>query len=631
MIALIRAPDDQPAADPLTASLAGRGVVITPTLTEAGRVVLLFSPRAAESPEVRASITAALVAHKPVIAVLAEPAAFGDFLFLLDADRFLLRDLEDPAALDRLAAALLDAKPAPDTITAGAPSGSPADADSQFFAAVELIDSSPGAAIYLLRDLLAREPGYADGQAVVFVADLEAQIRESWLGKLSARLDEALAGRDWAQAETMLTDAAALAGDDPAVVQPLRDRLIDARLAELLEQADERLSARDHTAARRIADEMLALRADDPGAEAVLDRISGWAMCDALYDRVRAAVAQERMVAISTLMRHINRRCPDYGDPDGLLRHTRIVPGLAPMLRVRSELSGHSDVVHALAFSPDGAFLASGGKEGSLRLWDVAAGRAVSVQRRREGPVRSVCYDPDGQHIASISGGQVIRVWAMPDGSETVTLDVAGEPVDAVIFTPDGLSLIAGDIRGVIRVIRLEDGQVSTQLQAHRLGIHTLALSPDGTLLASAGADKEIRVWRLNDVFSGGVARPVLVCQGHQWLINQVAFSADGAWIGSVANDSTFRLWNAADGSAIATGEHLSGRTVKGVAFSPHAPIAASAGYDNLVRLWELPGGQPLHAIEGDEGGVEAVAFSPDGTMLASAGVKGRIVLRGVG
>lgn len=123
-------------------------------------------------------------------------------------------------------------------------------------------------------------------------------------------------------------------------------------------------------------------------------------------------------------------------------------------LREVRTLVGHKGWVYAVAFSPDGRLLASGGVEGVVYLWELPEGRQMRVWQGHEGTVCSLAFSPDGQLLASAGGDGTVRLW------------------------------------------RVSDGALMRVLHGHTGAIRTLAFSPDGQLLATGGEDKTIRLWR---------------------------------------------------------------------------------------------------------------------------------------
>ena len=151
-----------------------------------------------------------------------------------------------------------------------------------------------------------------------------------------------------------------------------------------------------------------------------------------------------------------------------------------------------------------------------------------------------------------------------------------------------------------------------------------MAFSPDGTLLATASWDKTARLW---DMATGECVRTFT---GHKSYINAVAFSPDGTLLATgggepsigggerLTNDDTARLWNVATGKRVRT---LTGHTceISGMAFSPDGTLLATTGsWDRTVRLWNVATGKCVQTHIGHTSEISGVAFSPDGALLAT-------------
>src|SRR5262249_27223666 len=139
--------------------------------------------------------------------------------------------------------------------------------------------------------------------------------------------------------------------------------------------------------------------------------------------------------------------------------------------------------------------------------------------------------------------------------------------------------------------------------------VGALAFSPDGTRLAAA-CDEVVQVWRTGD------GQALCTCRGHQGLVRAVAFAPDGARLASAAVDGTWRLWDDSGRELVSGGGH--GGAVWAVAFHPTDGRLATCGAEGGVKLWDGEG-RLLRALE-SAWLMRALAFSPDGRLLAAAG-----------
>jgi WD40 repeat protein/energy-coupling factor transporter ATP-binding protein EcfA2 len=277
----------------------------------------------------------------------------------------------------------------------------------------------------------------------------------------------------------------------------------------------------------------------------------------------------------------------------------------------------------AVAFSPDGKILAVGSTGSAVWLWDVSnPGRPAVLDRLALKPaaiVNSVAYSPDGRTLAAASSGGQVYLWNLADPDHAAAL---GAPlgsgtgqVSSVTFSPNEKILAAGGSNGRIRLWELTSsglpGTTSTVLNGPPDGVNTVAFSPDSRTLAVAGNDSDVWLW---DIGSGlrAAKRPPLT--GPRSWIYSVAFSPDGSTIAAGSADNNAYVWNLASGTLAATLPHPA--PVLAVAYGSSGNALATADADGIARIWHLPG--PI--LNGPEGSVFTVAFSPDGRHLAVAG-----------
>jgi WD40 repeat protein len=269
-----------------------------------------------------------------------------------------------------------------------------------------------------------------------------------------------------------------------------------------------------------------------------------------------------------------------------------------------------------VAYSPDGRFLAAGGRE-ALQLWDVAAGKLVWQVKGGEDGTHALAFSPDGKILAAgdragsvrlvePAGGKEIRHWAPHSEGEKSDHGTA-----ALAFSPDGKTLASGGSDGMIYFWDPLTGKKRRALRGHFSAIYSLAFSPDGGALASGGHDHTVRLW---DVATGR-ARPAL--DGHRCLIDSVAFSPDGKVLASRGyDDNEIRLWDPESGKPLRFLEDCH----SSVTYSPDGKSLASSNSDGVMRLRDVATGRVVRSLEGRLDNREAAAFHPDGRILASAG-----------
>ena len=280
--------------------------------------------------------------------------------------------------------------------------------------------------------------------------------------------------------------------------------------------------------------------------------------------------------------------------------------------------------IWSVAFSQDGATLASGNADGRVFVWDPETGTQRGPPLSpHENLVTSLAFSPDGETLASAS--------TSPDGiivldnvRNHASVQFRGSHRDAVwalAFSPDGQILASGSDDQTVVLLKVKDPeQKSEVLVGHRDRVRAVAYSPDGKLLASGDGGGTIILW---DAATRRQAGNVLT--RHKLPINSLAFRLDGGMLASGDAGGTILLWDVATRQPInleLVGER---KTVNSLAFSPDGRILASGHGEGKILLWDLAASQTL-ASHHDE--VTSVAFSRDGRLMASGGKEGTIILR---
>ncbi|TRU96403.1 MAG: protein kinase, partial [Microcystis wesenbergii Mw_QC_S_20081001_S30] len=245
-------------------------------------------------------------------------------------------------------------------------------------------------------------------------------------------------------------------------------------------------------------------------------------------------------------------------------------------------LTGHSDEVFSVAYSPDGRYLASGSIDQTIKIWEVATGkelRTLTVYSYLYGA--DVVYSPDGRYLASRSDDKTIKIWEVATGKELRTLTGHSGPVLSVVYSPDGRYLASGGgLRdNTIKIWQVATGKVLRTLTGHSDWVLSVVYSPDGRYLAS-GSRQTIKIWQ---VATGKVLRTLT---GHSDWVWSVVYSPDGRYLAS-GSYQTIKIWEVATGKELRT---LTGHShsVNSVVYSPDGRYLASGSGDKTIKIWRV-------------------------------------------
>src|SRR5574337_714738 len=285
-------------------------------------------------------------------------------------------------------------------------------------------------------------------------------------------------------------------------------------------------------------------------------------------------------------------------------------------------LAGAGADLKEVALASNGRRAVAVSGDGRLRLWDAGSGKLIRVlSQGRFGS--AVTFSAHGHRIAMAAKGGSVRVWNAESGGRIAELRPGGRvAVLSLAFSPDGRRIATGGEDGRLRLWDAATGApIAQPLVGHDGPVLSLAFSPDGQVLASGGGDRAVRLW------DGATGRLLAVLAGNRNPVLSLAFSPDGGRVASGSQDGSLHLWDARSGALL--GAPFEGHTagVPDLAFSPDGAYLASASWDKTVRLWDATTGQPLGApLTGHMDTVTSVSFSPDSHQIVSAGTDGKLL-----
>lgn len=259
--------------------------------------------------------------------------------------------------------------------------------------------------------------------------------------------------------------------------------------------------------------------------------------------------------------------------------------------KLLNKLSGASNQVRALAFSPDGKLLAAAGGNpaqfGEVNIYNVTDGKEIASIRGHRDNIFSIAFSPDGKMLATCSYDKMVKLWDVASGKELKNLKDHTDAVFAVAFSPDGKLLASAAADRNVKIWDVATGERLYTLNDSLDAVNTIAFHPSGKFLAGAGADRIIHIWEIA-AKDGKQVRSLI---SHEDVINQIAYSPDGKIIVSTGADRIIKFW---DSSNLAELKMLEKQSdwVMSMAFSPDGKQLAVGRFDGSVVIYDYNSGK---------------------------------------
>jgi eukaryotic-like serine/threonine-protein kinase len=280
--------------------------------------------------------------------------------------------------------------------------------------------------------------------------------------------------------------------------------------------------------------------------------------------------------------------------------------------QVKSVLTGHSDEVTALAWSPSGAQLASSSRDHTVRLWNVN-NQSTLVYKGHAAAVQAVAWNPQGNLLASGGRDNQAQIWN-PAGNTWYRSSLLASAVSALAWSANGDELFIGTAGNGLHRFTLASSR--TSLETNRAIIHAVAISPDGTFIATGTAGGRVTIARLK----GSEAGQIQNYESHLGSVLSLAWSPDSTKLASGGSDKMVRVLSLATASITSTLAHAS--AVNGLAWETvSGERLATAASDGTLRIW-TPGNNKYTSYDAHAGALTSAAWKGHGLATGSTDAK---------
>jgi eukaryotic-like serine/threonine-protein kinase len=327
--------------------------------------------------------------------------------------------------------------------------------------------------------------------------------------------------------------------------------------------------------------------------------------------------------------------------------------------RSRRAFTGHADTVTAVTFSPDRRLLASGSRDGVVKVWELATALEVHSITAHTGAVGALAFGPSGRLLATVGQDGNAHVFETTTAKKLWTAVARSATAGSLAFNPDG-TLLATAGNPAVTLHDALTGKESAKFEGHAKAATAVTFSLDGKRAASAADDGTVCIWevasakelhrqsglkvRLSQLSFPGPGRHLVLTTPQGALAvwdpdakqNHIVFSGNGAAVACrrdvgqvcfIGPPDTVRVCDPAANRELF---NLRGHTaaINSLTYSADGALLATGGADRAVRVWAVVGDMEALDLSSHRGVVNSVAYSPDAMHLASASADGTLRVR---
>ncbi|MDG4476637.1 eIF2A-related protein [Thiovibrio frasassiensis] len=283
------------------------------------------------------------------------------------------------------------------------------------------------------------------------------------------------------------------------------------------------------------------------------------------------------------------------------------------------------DIINGIACSPDGKLVSSAGDGGTVKVWEVNTGKLLYTLGKELQSTDAVAFSPDGKFLAAAVNaggrrGNAVQVWDLASGQLVQDMREHTQLITDLAFSPDGNRIASVGNDNTLRIWNVRYGTLETTQKETKNNLLALAYSPDGKqIVATENWEGKIEMWDAVNV------RLIRSIQGHADWVLCVAYSPDGKEFVTGSRDGSVYVWDGETGTRLRVLRDPELDPVNSVAYTPDGRFVVAATQSRQILSWQKSGGKLFNFYEGHDLSVTSLAFSVSGKNLVSAGLDGTI------
>lgn len=272
---------------------------------------------------------------------------------------------------------------------------------------------------------------------------------------------------------------------------------------------------------------------------------------------------------------------------------------------------GHRFWVNAIATTPNGKYVLSGGGDNIIKLWDINTGKFIRTFRGHRLWVNSITTTRDGKYVLSGSSDRTLRMWDIETGKMVKMFEGHKSYIMSIATTTDGKYILSGSWDTTLKLWDIEEGKLVRTFRGHTDYVLAVAITTDGKYAVSGSEDKTLKLW---DMHTGKLIRTFI---GHTDYIHSVTITPNGKYALSASEDKTLKLWEIKTGKLVRTFVGHK-KTIYSVNTTPDGKYVLSGSHDKTIKLWDIKTGELIKTLKGHKRAITSTAIIPNGKYAVS-------------